>query len=48
LEQISVDGKIIFKGIFKKLDRCIAWIDLAQYRDRWQAVVNAVIILRVP
>ena len=24
------------------------WIDLAQYRDRWMAVVNAVMYLRVP
>jgi hypothetical protein len=24
------------------------WIDLAQSRDRWQALVNAVVKLRVP
>jgi hypothetical protein len=24
------------------------WIDLAQYRDRWRVLVNAVMSLRVP
>jgi hypothetical protein len=27
--------------------RCMNWIDLAQGTDRWQAVVNAVMNLRV-
>ena len=26
----------------------VDWIDLAQDRDKWQAVVNAVLILWVP
>ena len=47
-EDPGVDGRIILRWIFRMcglgdMDR----IDLAQYRDRWRALVNAVMILRV-
>ena len=43
-----VDGKIIFRWIFRKLDGVggMDWIDLAQDRDRWRALVNAVMNIR--
>jgi hypothetical protein len=37
--------KIILKWIFKKWDAGIDWIDLPQGRDRWWAVVSAVMSL---
>jgi hypothetical protein len=48
LENAGVDGRIIIKLIFEKWVGGINWIDLAQDRDRWRAVVNAVMNLRVP
>jgi hypothetical protein len=48
LEDPGVDGRIILKWIFKKWDGGMDWIDMAQDRDRWQAVVNAVMNLCVP
>jgi hypothetical protein len=44
----GVDGRLILKRIFKKWDWGMNWIELAQDRDRWRALVNAVINLRVP
>jgi hypothetical protein len=48
LEDPGVDGRIIFKWIFKKWDGGMDWFDMAQDRDRWRAVVSAVMNLRVP
>ena len=48
LEDLGVDGRIILKYIFKKWEGDMDWIQPAQYRDRWMAVVNAVIDLSFP
>jgi hypothetical protein len=49
LEDPGVDGRIILKWIFKKWDwgGGMDWIYMAQDRDRWRAVVSAVMNLRV-
>jgi hypothetical protein len=49
LEDPGVDGRIILKWIFKKWDGGgLDWIDMAQDRDRWRALVSAVMNPRVP
>jgi hypothetical protein len=44
----GVDGRIILRRIFGKWDGGMNWIELAQDRDRWWALVNVVMNLRVP
>jgi hypothetical protein len=44
----GVDGRIILKRIFNKLDGGMDWIELAQDSDRWRALVNAVTNIRIP
>jgi hypothetical protein len=49
-EDPGVDGRIILEWIFRKWEvGCggVDWIGLAQDRDRWLAIVNAVMKLRV-
>jgi hypothetical protein len=48
LKDPGVDGRIILKWIFEKWDGGMDWIDLFQCRDRWRAVVNAVMNLSFP
>ena len=48
LEDPDRDGRIMLKWFFEKLVGGIDWIDQAQDRDRWRAVVNAVMNLRIP
>ena len=43
LENLGVDGRIILKCMFEELNDIKDWIDLAQERNRWRALGNAVI-----
>jgi hypothetical protein len=48
LEDPGVDGRIILKLTCERLDGGMDSINLAQDKDRWRALVNAVMNLRVP
>ena len=47
-EDPDVDGRIILRDIQEVGGGCGDWMELAQDRDRWWALVNTVINLRVP
>jgi len=48
LKDRGVDGRIILKLILKIMDGGVDWVDITQDRDKWRAVVNAVMNLQVP
>jgi len=48
LEDPVVDGRIILRWIFGRWAGGMEWIDLAEDRDRWRGIVNAVMHPRVP
>ena len=44
----GLDGRIILRWIFREVGcRSMDWVDLAQDKDMWWALVNAVIIFMV-
>ena len=45
LEDPDIDGRIILRLIFSKWAGGVDWNDLALDRDRWRALVNAVMNL---
>ena len=48
LEDPGIDGRIIQDGSSGSVIGGNDWIDLAQNRDRWRALVHAVMNLWVP
>jgi hypothetical protein len=48
LKDPDVDGRIILKWIFGEMAWGMDWIELAQNRDRWMTLVNAVMNFWVP
>jgi hypothetical protein len=50
-EDVCVDGRIILGCMFNKCDwggKSMDWFDVAQNRDRWQALTNAVMYFWLP
>ena len=48
LEDQRIHRRIVLKRIFERCDGGMDWIDLAQDRDRWRVLANAVMNIRDP
>jgi hypothetical protein len=48
LENPGVDGRVTLKWVLERWGGGMDWIVLAHDRDRWRAVMNAVMNHRVP
>jgi hypothetical protein len=46
LEEPGVDGRILLRWVFRKWCGVLDWIDLAENRDRWRELVNAVMSIK--
>ena len=48
MEDPGVNGRILLSWVFRKVGcEAIDWIDVAQDKDRWGALVNAAMKFRV-
>ena len=48
LEDPGINGRLILRCILRKWVGVMDWIDLVQGRDRWRALVTAVMNSRFP